>query len=191
MRHVRGGDAVAKDGLVEVGHLDELVLDVRCACNAVVICDGSSRADEHVAKAGLADIRPAMVAGKALYQHRCIVVLAIHKDQLVWNEHVVEYHHGFLAAVLAVACVNFTLLHAPRVTRLSAIDVGDARSVDRHCANDGIILVLCLQSHSRHDQYPVRVDASCLVRLGAGDIDALFIPIHNVHKHVRVGLLRR
>ena len=63
------GDAGGVDRLVEVGHLDQLVLDVRRALDAVVLGDRRRGADQHVADAALAHVAAPVVAGEALDQH--------------------------------------------------------------------------------------------------------------------------
>ncbi len=166
---------------------------MRRVCNTVVVSYCSCGAYQYVAKAGLADVAAPVVARKALYQHGRIVVLAVHEYQVVWNEHVVEDYHRLLPGVHGVAGIDGTAfgLHAPGVARLPAVNVFNARRVDRDCTDDGIVLVLRLESHGWHDHYPVRIDAASLVCFCAGDVYALRVALDHVHEHVGIWLLRR
>ncbi len=81
--------------------------------------------------------------------------------------------------------------HRARVAGLAAVDVGDAGRVDRHRADDRVVLVALAQAHRRHHHHPVRVDAAGLVRLGAADTHAVLGAPGDVHEQVGVGLLVR
>src|SRR5215210_9397123 len=101
-----------------------------------------------------------MIASKALNQHGGKFILAIHEYQVVWNENILEDYHGFLAGIHCVAGVNVASLHTPCITGLPTINVCDAGSIDGDCANECIAFIFSLQSHCRHGDYQVGVNAA-------------------------------
>jgi hypothetical protein len=107
------------------------------------------------------------------------------------HEHVVEDDHRLLATEFPVARIDVAAFHAARIAGLAAVDVGDARCIDRHGTHDRVVLVSRTESHGRHDQQPVRIDAAGLMRLGAADIHALVGTPAHMHEHVGIGLLVR
>ena len=157
--------------------------------HAVVVGDRRRGADQHVADAGLAHVAAAVIGGEALDEHGGELHLAVHEDVLPGHEDVVEDDHRLLAAELPVARVDLAALHAARVAGLAAVDVGDARGVDRHGADDRVVLVGLAEAHGRHHEQPVRVDAAGLVGLGAPEVDALRRAPADAHEQVGVGLL--
>ncbi len=58
-------------------------------------------------------------------------------------------------------------------------------------AGDGVVLLVRLQRHRRHDQHHVRIDRAGLMRLGAADHDAVGAPLDHAQVHVLVLLLGR
>src|SRR5215218_8625851 len=74
---------------------------------------------------------------------------------------------------------------------LPTIDVCNARSIDGDCANECIAFIFRLQSHCRHGDYPVGVDAASLMGFCACDVYSFAVALCHVHKHIRVFLLRR
>ncbi len=127
-------------------HLDQLVLDVRRAGDAVHVGDLGRRADQHVAEAGLAHVRAAVVAREALDQRAGHVDLAVHEHVLPRHEHLVEVDQDLLAAVDGVALVDRAGLHRAQVRGLPAVDVGDADRVDRDRGDHGVVSLVGGQS---------------------------------------------
>src|ERR1019366_6335626 len=100
----------------------------------------------------------------------------------------------FLAAVGRAARIDvggFAAAELALVAGLAAVNIGDAFRVRRQRANDGVILLVWLKRHGRHDQDHVRIDRSGLVRLGAADNDAVWAPLDDAQVHVLVLLLGR
>ena len=117
------GDAAGVQRLVEMGHLNELVLDVAGLLHAVVLGGQCRRADDHVAYTHLAAaVALAVIAGEALHHHAGELVLAVEEDVLIGDKHVVENHQRLLAAELGVAHVDAAVLHLAGVAGLAAVD---------------------------------------------------------------------
>ena len=105
------GDAAAVQRLVQVDHLDQLVLHRAGLLHAVVLGNQGSGTDQGVAYADLAAaVALPVVAGKALHHHAGELILAVEEDVLVGDEHVVQHHQGLLAAELRVAHVDGRVL---------------------------------------------------------------------------------
>jgi hypothetical protein len=136
-------------------HLDELVLDMRDAFDAVVLGSRSRRPDEDVAKTGFAHIGRTMIGGETLDQRRRVSPLAVHEDVLVRYEDLVEDDERFLAGELSVAGVHGTTVDDTRVVGLPPDDVGQARSIDAHGADHRPIAVGFGEPHGRHEDEPV------------------------------------
>ena len=184
------GDAAGVQRLVQVGHLDELILDVAGLGRAVVVGGHGGRPDEHVAHANLAPaVALAVVAGEPLHQHAGKLRLPVEEDPVVGHEHIVEDGQGLHAAELAVAHVHLAALQLPGVAGLAADDHGDAWGVHGYGEGDGVVLILRLHGLGGHDDDLVRVEHAGLVGLGPPDHDAVRPPLHHVEEQVRVGLL--
>src|SRR5687768_16500242 len=117
-------------------------------------------------------------------------MFAIHEDKLVWNENVFKDYHGLLPGIHRFASVYVAFFHASSITRLPSVNVGDSRSINRHCTNYGIVLVFSLEPHRGHDNYPVRVNAAGLMGFCACDVDSLCITPSCMDKKIWVLLLR-
>ncbi|CAN4035567.1 DUF3995 domain-containing protein, partial [Dysosmobacter welbionis] len=111
------GDAAAEEGLVQVGHLDQLILHRAGLLHAVVLGNQGSGTDQGVAYADLAAaVALPVIAGESLYDHTGELILTVEEDVLVGDEHVVQHHQSLLAAKLGVAYVDRgVLLHLPGV----------------------------------------------------------------------------
>src|SRR5215204_1132388 len=191
VRLVRRCNTCSKYCLIEVRHFNQFVFDVRCVCYTVVVRNGCRGSNQDISKTCLAHIASAMIASKALDQHGGKFIFAIHEYQVVWNENILEDYHGFLAGIHCVAGVNIASLHTSCITGLPTIDVCNARSIDGDCANECIAFIFRLQSHCRHGDYPVGVDAASLMGFCACDVYSFAVALCHVHKHIRVFLLRR
>src|SRR5581483_11334002 len=87
------GNAGPVDRLVQMGHLDKLVADVRDAFDPVVVGDGRRGADQHVAYARLANVATAMIANEPFDQRRDELELSIEENELVRYEDILEDDH--------------------------------------------------------------------------------------------------
>ena len=185
------GDAAAEQGLVQVGHLDELVLDGGGLLHAVVLSGQSSGADQGVAHAHLAAaVGLTVITGEALHDHAGELILAVEEDVLVGDEHVVQHHQSLLAAKLGVAYVDRgVLLHLPGVAGLTAVDHVHALSVGGAGKADSPILIGLTHGDGGHEDVPVGVDGAGLVALGTADHDAVGTALHNVDVHIGIGLV--
>ena len=185
------GDAAAEQRLVQVGHLDELVLDSRGLLHAVVLGGESRSADEGVAHAHLAAaVGLAVIAGEALHDHAGELILAVEEDVLVGDEHVVQDHQGLLAAELGVAHIDGgVLLQFTGVAGLTAVDHVHALGVGGAGEGDSPVLVSLTHGDGGHEDVPVGVDGAGLVALGAADHDAIGAALHDMDVHVGVRLL--
>ena len=184
------GDAAAVQRLVQVGHLDEFVLDVAGLGRPVVVGRHRRRADEHVAHAHLAPaVTLAVIAGEALHHHAGELRLPVEEDALVGDEHVVKDHQGLHPAELRVAHVHLAALPLPGVAALPADDHEDALRVDGHGEGHGVVLVVGAHGDGGHDDDLVAVQRAGLVGLGPPHHDAVRPPLHHTEEQVRVALL--
>ena len=184
------GDAAAVQRLVEMGHLDELVLDVAGLGSAVVVGGHGGRADQHVAHAHLtAAVALAVITGEALHQHAGELRLAVEEDAVIGNEHVVEHRQGLHTAELGVAHVHLGVFQLAGIAALTAHDQEQAGSVQRDGEGNGIVLVLGAHGDGGHHDDLVRVQDAGLVRLGAADHDAVGTALH--HPQEQVGVILR
>jgi hypothetical protein len=188
-RLVAGGDARGIDGLVEVGHLHQLVLDVGDLVHAVEVGNGRGGTDEDVAHSRLAHVTAAVIRGEAFDEHGGEIDLAVHEDAFPGYEDVVKDDHRLLPAKLPVTRIDLAALHAAGVAGLPAVDVGDPRGVHGHGADDRVVLVGLAEAHRRHDEQPVRIYAPRLVGLGPLQVHALGRAPAHVHEEVGIGLL--
>ena len=185
------GDAGGENGLVEVHHLHQLVLDMADLVHAVVVGDGGGGAGHHVTEAGFAHIAGAVVGGEARHHVLGEFVFAVHEHVLVGNENVVEIHPHFLAAVFGVALVDAAAFHGAGVAALATVDIGDALGVAGNHADHGVVLVVLAQVHGRHHADPVLVPAAGHVRLDATHEDAVVVASGHMQEHVLVTLFER
>ena len=187
----RAGDAAAVQGLVEVGHLDELILHRAGLLHAVVLGSQGRSADEGVAHAHLAAaVALAVIAGEALHHHAGELILTVEEDVLVGDEHVVQHHQGLLAAELGVAHIDGgVLLQLAGVAGLTAIDHVHALGVGGAGEGDGPVLISLTHGDGGHEDVPVGVDGAGLVALGTADHDAVGTALHNVDVHIGIGLV--
>ena len=185
------GDAAAVHGLVEVGHLDQLILDGGSLLSTVIFRGQSSSADDDVANADLAAaVTLSVIAGEAFDQHACKFGLAVHEDVFVGNEDVVQDNEGFLAAVFLIAQVDVrAVFQLAGIAGLSAVDHEEAVRIGGAGEAQGEILVFGLHGDGWHKDVPVGVDGAGLVGLGASYDDAVFPDFLDVHVDVGIGLL--
>ena len=185
------GDAAAEQGLVQVGHLNELVLDGGGLLHAVVLSGQSGGADQGVAHAHLAAaVGLAVITGEALHDHTGELILAVEEDVLVGDEHVIQNHQSLLAAELGVAHVDRgVLLHLPGVAGLTAVDHVHALGVGGAGKADSPILIGLTHGDGGHEDVPVGVDGAGLVALGTADHDAVGTALHHMNVHVGISLL--
>ena len=185
------GDTAAEQGLVQVGHLDQLVLDSGGLLHTVVLGSQSGGADQGVAHADLAAaVGLAVIAGEALHDHAGELILAVEEDVLVGDEHMVQDHQGLLAAELGVAHIDRgILLHLPGVAGLTAVDHVHALGVSGAGEGNGPVLISLTHRDGGHEDVPVRVDGAGLVALGAADHDAVLTALDDMDIHVGIGLL--
>ena len=130
----------------------------------------------------------AVVTGEPLDQHGGEFVLAIHEHALQGDEGVVEDDHRFLTGVARIPRVDIAAVQAARVAGLAAVDVGYPGRVHRQRADHRIVLVARSEADRRHDDEPVRVQASGLVCLGTGDVNPVLGATRDVQVHVGIGL---
>ena len=187
----RAGDAAAVQGLVQVDHLDQLVLHGAGLLHAVVLSGQGGGADQGVAHAHLAAaVGLAVIAGEPLHHHAGELILAVEEDVLVGDEHVVQDHQGLLAAELGVAHVDGgVLLQLPGIAGLTAVDHVHALGVGGAGEGNCPVLVRLTHGDGGHEDVPVGVDGAGLVALGTADHDAVRAALHHVDVHVRVSLL--
>ena len=185
------GDAAAVQGLVEMGHLDELILHRAGFLHAVVLGGQGSRADEGVAHAHLAAaVALAVIAGEALHHHAGELILAVEEDVLVGDEHMVQHHQGLLAAELGVAHIDGgVLLQLAGVAGLTAVDHVHALGVGGAGEAHRPVLIRLTHGDGGHEDVPVGVDGAGLMALGAADHDAVSAALHHMHVHVGIGLI--
>ena len=104
-------DTAAVQGLVQVGHLDQLVLNVGSLGGASHLASQSGSADQNVAYADLAAaVRLTVIACETLYDHAGKLNFAVEEDAVVRNEYAVEDNENFVAAVYLVANVDVVVL---------------------------------------------------------------------------------
>mmetsp|Transcript_66387 Transcript_66387/g.158398 ORF Transcript_66387/g.158398 Transcript_66387/m.158398 type:complete len:307 (-) Transcript_66387:716-1636(-) len=188
---VRGCHGSSCNVLIEIGYLHQLVLDVRCLCHSVVVSDGCCRAQHDIAKPSFANVGAAVVGGEPLHQDLGEVNLPVHEDILGWYVHVLKACQRLLAAKLRVALVNVAWLHGAQVAALPAVDVGQPRSIHRHRARHGEVLIGHLHLATWHDDHPVGVEIAGLMCFAPSQDDAAVgLSLRNSHKQVRVFLLR-
>ncbi|CAN4071960.1 D-alanyl-lipoteichoic acid biosynthesis protein DltB, partial [Dysosmobacter welbionis] len=185
------GDAAAVQRLVQVDHLDQLVLHRAGLLHAVVLRCQRRSTDQRVAHAHLAAaVALPVVAREPLHHHAGELILAVEEDVLVGDEHVVQHHQGLLAAELRVAHVDGrVLLQLPGIAALTAVDHVHALGVCRAGEAHRPVLVRLAHGDGGHEDVPVAVDGAGLVALGAADHDAVSAALHHMHVHVRVRLL--
>ena len=185
------GDAAAEQGLVQVDHLDQLVLHSAGLLHAVVLGGQSGGADQGVAHADLAAaVGLAVIAGEALHDHAGELILAVEEDVLVGDKHMVQDHQGLLAAELGVAHVDGgVLLHLPGVAGLAAVDHVHALGVGGAGEGDSPVLISLTHGDGGHEDVPMAVDGAGLVALGAADHDAVGAALHDMDIHVGISLL--
>jgi hypothetical protein len=117
------------------------------------------------------------------------LVLAIHEDVAPGHEHIVEHNHRFLARKLSVADVDRAAFHAAGITGLASVDVCDSRRIDWEGRYDRVVLVGRAETHRRHRDDPMRVDATGLVRFSACEPDSVFVSLCDVHEEIGIFLL--
>mmetsp|Transcript_104101 Transcript_104101/g.299619 ORF Transcript_104101/g.299619 Transcript_104101/m.299619 type:complete len:440 (+) Transcript_104101:281-1600(+) len=189
---VGGREGRARDVLVQVRDLDDLVLDVRGLGHAVVVRHRRRGAEHHVAEARLADVGAAVVGREALDEGLRELGLAVHEDVLRRHNNVMEGDDGLLATVLCVSLLDVAALEGTGVATLAPIDVRQPGSVHGHGASDSEVLFVVLQALARHNDHPVRVQHAGLVGLDAAqDHCAIRLPRVDAHEDVRVLLLAR
>ena len=128
--------------LVEMHHLDQLVLDVRGFRCAVVVSRQSRRADQHVADADFAAaVALSVISGKTLHERAAELVFAAHEYVFPRNEYIVEHHQRFVATEFLVAHVNRPAFQFSRVTRLAAIDIEYPSASAGIAEETGIIVI--------------------------------------------------
>ncbi len=188
---VGGGDACPVDGFVEVGHLDEFVADVGDGGDTIVVGGEGGGSDEDVADACFTDVGAAVVAGEALDEVGCESGFAIHEEQVIGDEDVVEQDHGFLPGELLVAGVGGVGFESAGVAGLATVDVGEAGVIDGDGGDDGVVAVSFAEAHGGHDQEPVGVEAAGLVHLGSADHNTVGMAFDDVDEEVGISLVGR
>ena len=174
----------------QVGHLDQLVLDVGRLRAAVVLGHGSRRTDDDVRDAHLAGaVVLAVESGESLDEFLREFGLAAHEDLVPGDEDVVQDGQGLAAddGERGVAGVDIAFQTAVLV-RLAAEDMHDARRIDGDDPRNGVVLVFRSEVGRGQDEHLVRVDHAGLVRLRAADDHAVFAAFHDVHEEVRIRL---
>ena len=189
----RARNAAAVQGFIQVGHLDQLILNVRSLCRTCHLAGKCSRADEHIANTDLAAaIGLTVIACKALYHHAGKLGLAVEEDHVVRNEHAVEDYQNLVAAVNLVADIDVVIfLGLAGIAGLTAEDQGDAVGIGRARKGNGVVLVALTHGDGRHNQNIMAVQVAGLMRLCTGDVNAVRGALNNVQEQVRVGLLGR
>ena len=131
-----------------------------------------------------------MIARETLNDHAGELDLAVEEDAVVRNEYVIEDDQHFVAAVNLVADVDIVvLLQLAGIAGLAAIDQGDAFGIGRYSEGDRVVLVALTHGDGRHNQNLVRVDKTGLMRLCAGDVNAVRGALDNMQEQIGIGLL--
>ena len=185
------GDAAAEQGLVQVGHLDELVFHGAGLLHTVVLSGQSGGADQGVAHAHLAAaVGLTVITGEALHDHTGELILAVEEDVLIGDEYVVQHHQSLLTAELGVADINRgALLGLAGVAGLTAVDHVHTLGVGGAGKADSPILIGLTHGDGGHEDVPVGVDGAGLVALGAADHNAVGAALHHMNEHIGVGLI--
>ena len=189
----RACNAAAVQGFVQVGHLDELVLDMRSLGRARHLTCQRGSADEHIANADLAAaVGLTVIAREALYHHAGKLNFAVEEDHIVRDEYTVENNQNLVTAVNLVADVDVVMfLGLAGVTGLTAQNQGDAFRVGRARKGNGVVLVALTHGDSRHNQNIMAVQVAGLVCLRAGNVNAVRGALDNVQEQIRIRLLGR
>ena len=189
----RACNAAAVQGFVQVGHLDELVLDMRSLGRARHLTCQRGSADEHIAYTNLAAaVGLTVIAREALYHHAGKLGFAVEEDHIVRNEYTVENNQNLVTAVNFVADVDVVMfLGLAGVTGLTAQNQGDAFRVGRARKGNGVVLVALTHGDSRHNQNIMAVQVAGLVCLRAGNVNAVRGALDNVQEQIRIRLLGR
>ena len=182
------GDAAAVQRLVEMGHLDELILDVAGLGGAVIVGGHGGGADQHVAHAYLAPaVALAVVTGEAFHQHTGELCLAVKEDTVIGHEHIVKYGQGFHTAEFGVSYVHLSVFQLAGIAALAAHDQEQAGRVQGYGEGYGVILILGPHGDGGHHDDLVGIQDAGLVRLGAADHDAVGTALH--HMQEQIGIL--
>ena len=109
----------------------------------------------------------------------------------IGHEHVLEDDHRLLAAKARVPGVDVRVFERAPIAALAAIDVGDARVIDRDRGAHRVVAIGFYEPHRRHHQQPVRVDAAGLMQLCAAHHHAVGASLDDSQEHVFLLLLVR
>ena len=85
-----GGNPGGVDGLVEVGHLDQLIADVGGLFHPVIFRHRGGGPDEHIPDPALADVAAPVEGGEALHQQGSEPGFTVHEDQIVGDKSVLK-----------------------------------------------------------------------------------------------------
>ena len=132
-----------------------------------------------------------MIGGEPFDQRRGIGPFAIHEHVLVRHEHLVEHDERLLAGELGIAGVHLPAVDDPGVVGLATDDVGEARRIDPHGADNGPVAIRLGHAHGGHEDQPMRIDRAGLLHLGAGDVDTVAVAPDHVQEKIRIRLLVR
>ena len=176
-----------------MGHLDQLILNMRSLCRASHLTCQCGSADEHIANADLAAaVGLTVIACKALYHHAGKLGFAVEEDHIVRNEYTVENNQNLVTAVNLVADVDVVMfLGLAGIAGLTAEDQGDAVGIGRARKGNGVVLVALTHGNGRHNQNIMAVQVAGLVCLRAGNINAVRGALDNVQEQIRIRLLGR
>ena len=133
-----------------------------------------------------------MIACKALYHHACELGLAVEENHVIRDKYTVENNQNLVTAVNLVADINVVVfLGLASVAGLTAQNQGDAFRIGRACEGNRVIFVAFTHGNGRHDENVVAVQIAGLVRLRAGNVNAVSGALDNVQEQVGIRLLGR
>lgn len=123
------GESRGIDVFVQMGHFNQLVLDVGSFGHSVIISSKSSGTDQYIADAGFAGIAGSVMTAEPFYQHADEVGFSIQENPILRYENMVEDDKGFMTSELAVANIDVPLFHFSGIAGLTAVNQGDPRCV--------------------------------------------------------------
>ncbi len=111
---------------------------------------------------------------------------AVEEDHVVRDEYTVENNQNLVTAVNLVADVDVVIfLGLARVAGLAAQNQRNAFRVGRAREGNRVVLVALTHGDGRHNQNIMAVQVAGLVRLRAGNVNAVRGALDNVQEQVR------